>query len=176
MHCSWKLRTGHEKKGKLDAFTLAEVVISLVVAATTFSGIIMAYTQGARRAQWSGLSLAAQALAIQQIEQARSATWDPAQNGLNQITNLVLFSRTTSGEIVKGFSTNILDVPYSGTNYIWATNFVTIKPASNGVSRVWMVKVETVWPFVWGSTKKLFTNSVSTFCASDNRDASTMFN
>lgn len=158
------------------AFTLVEMVIAIAIVATTFGGIIVAYTQTARRAQWSGLSLAAQALSIQQIEQARSATWDPAQNGLNQITNLILLSRSTSGETVTGYTTNILDVPYSGENYIWATNFVTLRPITTGPTRVWMVKVDTVWPFIWGSSRKLFTNTVSTYCAPDNRDSSTLFN
>lgn len=157
--------------------TLAEVVIALMIVAITFTGILMVYIQTARRAQWSGLSLAAQALSIQQIEQARSATWDPAQNGLNQITNLVLTGRTASTNgTVTGYTVSVLDVPYSGTNYIWATNFVTLRPIRSGPVQVYMVKVDTVWPFIWGNNTKMVTNSIATYCAPDNRDASTLFN
>lgn len=168
-------------------FTLAEVVISIAIVATGFAGTILCYTQLARRAQWSGYSLAAQALAIQQIEQARSATYDPAQDatasnpdGRNEITNIVLIARNRSGETVTGYSTNILDIPYSGNNFVFATNFVTMKPIPMGPGatglRVWMVKVDTVWPFRSGNGLRLFTNSVSTFVAPDNRAPDTLFN
>ena len=59
-------------------FTLAEVVIALAIITMILASIIVAYTQAAYRAEWSGYSLAAESLAIKQIEQARSARWDPA--------------------------------------------------------------------------------------------------
>ncbi|HYG21756.1 MAG TPA: prepilin-type N-terminal cleavage/methylation domain-containing protein [Verrucomicrobiae bacterium] len=167
-------------------FTLVEVVIAIAIVATAFAGTILCYTQLARRAQWSGYSLAAQALAIQQIEQARSATYDPAQNatganpdGRNEITNMVLIARARSGETVTGYTTNILDIPYSGNNFVFATNYVTLKPIPVGTGtglRVWMVKVDTVWPFSWANQIRLFTNSISTYCAPDNRSGDTLFN
>jgi type II secretory pathway pseudopilin PulG len=60
-----------------SGFTLAEVVTAIGIVAMIFGGMMVAYTQATRRAQWSGYSMAAQGLAIQQLEQARSAQWDP---------------------------------------------------------------------------------------------------
>ena len=57
-------------------FTIIEVVISIALMSVVFSGIILGYIHTAQRAQWSGCSLAAQALSIQQLEQARAAVWD----------------------------------------------------------------------------------------------------
>lgn len=47
----------------------------------------------AERAQWASYSMAAQALAIQQLEQARSGVWEP-NGSRNKLTNLNLLSRT----------------------------------------------------------------------------------
>jgi hypothetical protein len=162
-----------KNKGHLGeiGFTLAEVVIAIMIVMTTFSGIILAYTQTGRRAQWAGYSLAAQALAIQQVEQARSAQWDPGQPGLpNLITNLLLLGRNVSGSTVTGYSTNILDIPYTGTNFVWATNRVTLRPVSVGPAQVFLIKVQTVWPFTWGNKTRFYTNTVMTYCAPDNKE------
>src|SRR5262245_49791473 len=113
-------------KGRVSAFTLPEVIMAVVITAVAFGGIIMAYTQAARRAQWSGYSLAAQALAIQQIEVARAGVWDLAI-GKNDITNTPLINKTFTGGAnpkVTGYTTNVLDLPTTGTNYVWATNYV----------------------------------------------------
>ena len=49
-----------------------------------------------------------------------------------------------------GYTTNVLDVPVSGTNIVVATNFVTVKMLNlTGLTnvQVQMVTVDTVWPF-----------------------------
>src|ERR1700744_1364741 len=93
-------------------FTLVEVVISVAIVAVVFGGIIASYIQSGLRLQWAGYSLAAQSLAIQSVEQAKSAVWDPAQtpqvNQLYQMNLLGIVSNSTSWS---GYSTNILDVP-----------------------------------------------------------------
>ena len=48
------------------AFTLAEVVISVGIATLVFAGLITGYVQSSYRAEWSGYSIAAQALAVHQ--------------------------------------------------------------------------------------------------------------
>src|ERR1039457_4634841 len=58
-------------------FTLAEVVVAIAVAMLSFGGVIFGYVLTADRAQWSAYSLAAQSLALQGVEQARAAKWDP---------------------------------------------------------------------------------------------------
>src|SRR5262249_6001478 len=68
------------------AFTLAEVVVCLAIVALLFGGIITGYMQGAYRAEWAGYNLAAQSLAMQQIEQAKSAKW---AKDVNEFTNIL---------------------------------------------------------------------------------------
>jgi type II secretory pathway pseudopilin PulG len=160
------MRTGNTEhwenraEGKLSrrsaaAFTLAEVVVCLAIVALMFGGIITAYMQGAYRAEWAGYNLAAQALAMQQIEQAKTAVWDDEHN---EFTNLVL---QTWG---------VLDLPISGTNKVYATNYVTV--TTNQVSSspdvfVQMVKVDTVWPYVRGGQVLYYTNTMADYFAPD---------
>lgn len=161
-----------------SAFTLVEVVIALAISAILFGGIILGNTFACRRAEWAGYSLAAQSLAVQQVEQARAAVWYPS---LNEVTNLNLIGWTyNSGTRVgTGQSVSILDIPIAGTNNIvYATNFVTIRMISlnNTVTPpvyVQMVQVDTVWLFKVGKSQ-LFTNTVATYIAPDNRDPDTL--
>jgi len=154
----------------MRAFTLAEVVMAVAIVAIVFGTTLVAYTQSCRRAQWAGFSLAAQALAIQQIEQARSARWDLV-TGVNEITNLNLNSYSYVGGVLTGYSWTNLDLPYSGNNFVRATNFITVNSltvSSNPLVQLKMVQVNTVWPFVWGTTTTMFTNTLVTYCSPDN--------
>jgi Tfp pilus assembly protein PilV len=145
-------------------FTLAEVVICVFVAALVFAGMIACYVQGAYRAEWSGYSLAAQALAIQQLEQAKSAVWDnQAFPPKNEITNIVLVTAA------------VLDVPIAGTNAVWATNYATWSQitgiSASSSASVYMVKVDTVWPFIWKGQIRYFTNSIANYYGPDTPDS-----
>ena len=158
------------------AFTLLEVVIAIVIVATILGGMTVAYTQATRRAQWTGYQLAAQALSLQSLEQARAAVWDISL-GKNEITNLNLSSWTYSAGVMKGYSWTNLDLPISGTNYVRATNYVTVSMltlSSYTNVQIQMIKVETVWPFMWGNVNRFYTNAIATYCAPDNRDASSL--
>ncbi|MGH7970794.1 MAG: type II secretion system protein [Limisphaerales bacterium] len=140
-------------------FTLVEVIMSLAISLLAFSGVICAYIQCSYRAEWSGYSLAAQALAVQQIEQARCADWD--------IRRYPVYCEITN---VPTVTAAVLDLPVSGTNVIWATNYTTITsvPITNtfGAS-VYMVRVDTVWPFRWRTQSSYFTNTVVDYFAPD---------
>ena len=157
------MRNAHSSRPALipveTGFTLAEVLISLAIAGLMFSGIITAYVQSSYRAEWSGYSLAAQALAIQQLEQTRAAAWDVnTQPVRNEITN------------VPTITASLLDIPVSGTNSIWATNYTTINSVAitNTVgASVYMVRVDTAWPFMWNGKRKYYTNTVADFFAPD---------
>lgn len=160
---------------RLAAFTLAEVVLSMAICGLVFSGILKCYTISAERAQWAGYSLAAQALAIQQLEQARSGVWEPS-GGRNELTNLNLLSRTydSSTKTMRGYSKSVLDIPISGTNVVPATNFVTVRLVNlnnitNPPVQVQLVRVDTVWPFYAFGRKNLHTNTVVTYVAPDDR-------
>jgi prepilin-type N-terminal cleavage/methylation domain-containing protein len=170
-------------QGRNSAFTLAEVVVAVAIIAMVFGGILTAYVQATRRAEWSGYSLAAQALAMQQIEQARSGVWDPSMSPYrNDLTNLTLINRTNIGGVITGYTWNTLDVPVSGTNNsIRATNFVTVRPITPIYAgspfvqlQLYMVRVDTVWPFAKGKTLRYFTNTLSSYFAPDNRDAQSL--
>jgi type II secretory pathway pseudopilin PulG len=137
------------------AFTLAEVVVCLAIVALLFGGIITGYMQGAYRAEWAGYNLAAQALAMQQLEQAKTAVWDKDHN---EFTNLVLKTWAT------------MDLPISGTNRMYATNYVTVTTnqiLSSPAIYVYMVKVDTVWPYIRKGQTLYFTNTLADYYAPD---------
>ena len=67
-------QTARSKAGA--AFTLVEVVVSIVILAMVMAGMIYGYVLTNHRAEWSSMSLAAQSLADQAVEQARAAQWD----------------------------------------------------------------------------------------------------
>ena len=144
-------------KARAAAFTLAEVVICVGIMMFVFAAIITSYIQTSYRAEWSGFSLAAQSSAIQQLEAAKSAVWDPLQTPvMDQISQL---PRVT---------TTLLDLPVVTTNIIYATNYTTVTPltTSQGYS-LYFVKVDTAWPFRWKNQVTYFTNTVADYFAPD---------
>jgi prepilin-type N-terminal cleavage/methylation domain-containing protein len=158
-----------------DGFTLFEVVISLMIIAVVFGGIIRGYTSAANRAEWSGYSLAAQGLAVRQLEEARSAVYDPP-TGRNEIltmvgnlNNFVTNSGTAGGS---GYSWTNLDLPSLGGKFVRATNYVTVARLTSvgGIPSVQMysVRVDTVWPYRKGNSTIYCTNTVYTYVAPDN--------
>lgn len=79
-----------------------------------------------------------------------------------------------------GYTWTNLDLPTSGGNFVRATNRVSVQTilyntGSGTISSVklQMVRVDTVWPFTWGGTTRLYTNTICTYVAPDNRDNST---
>jgi prepilin-type N-terminal cleavage/methylation domain-containing protein len=162
-------------------YSLIEVVMAAAIIALVYGMIINCYIQSGMKAEWSGYSLAAQSLATEQIEQARSAIWDLAggtnASGVNDVTNLILSSRSydPSSQTWYGYTTGTLDVPYASTNAIIATNYVSIQIINVDNStippiQVQMVRVDTVWPFFYRGTNLYFTNTTATLLAPDNRN------
>lgn len=156
------------------AFTLTEVVVAVAICVMVFSGILLGYSVSSREAEWSGYSAAAMGLSIQQLEQARTAVYDPAQSPVvNQIYSIPLngVSSNAATGVVTGYTWTNLDVPISGTNYTRATNFVTIKPlyitATSNIM-VMMVQVDTVWRTPIANSWKFFTNTVVDYFGPDN--------
>ena len=143
-------------KARAAAFTLAEVVICVFIIMLVFAAVITAYIQTSYRAEWTGYSLAAQAAAVQQLEAAKAAVWDPLQ-------------ATNKDEIIQlpPVTTVLLDLPVSGTNYVYATNYTTITLIPNGVYSNYMVKVDAVWPFRWKNQVVYFTNTIAGYYAPD---------
>jgi len=139
-------------RGK-HAFTLAEVVISVLLAAITIAAVMVGYSQSAGRAEWSGLSYAAQALAIQRIEQVRSAKWD-TEAGVDEVVSTNFPPQVT-----------VMDLPISGTNVVFATNFTTITTLSATPPLLKMIRVDCVWRFQLRA--RLYTNTLVTYRAPD---------
>jgi prepilin-type N-terminal cleavage/methylation domain-containing protein len=144
-------------KSRAAGFTLAEVIISVAVLALAIQGIILGYIMSSQRAEWSARSLAAQSIAAQGAEQARSAKWDtqawpqtkgPGMSDELGITNYV--------------ATNALDIPIKGTAII-VSNFVSVTTVSVDPP-VRQIRSDCVWPF---TGRGLFTNTVFMLRAPD---------
>jgi prepilin-type N-terminal cleavage/methylation domain-containing protein len=150
-----QIRLKYRSRGH-EAFTLVEVLVCLVVMGLVFAGILTGNTQSSARAEWSGYSLAAQALAVQQVEEFRASYWDTqAQPPVDQTTN---FPAST---------TNVLDLPIAGTNAVWVTNYTTVSQitlSTNPIVCIKMMTVNTVW--LWRG-KTLFTNTMVAYRAPD---------
>jgi prepilin-type N-terminal cleavage/methylation domain-containing protein len=145
-----------QKACRQAGFTLMEVVISMLIMGLAFGGILVAYMQSANRAEWAGYSLAAQAQAVQMMEQFRAASWDTlAIPQVDQTTNIAAVTAYT------------LDIPISGTNAIWMTNYTSISTltlaTNNPPTQVKMIRVDAVWP--WKG--RFFTNTLITYRAPD---------
>ena len=106
-----------------------------------------------RRAQFSAFSLAANSMAMQQMESIVAATW--VISGTS-VTNM--FSPTLTGTQVAS-----LCLPSSGTNLVFATNYATVQQISTNPPYA-MIQVSCVWSFIGLGT---FTNTVSVLRAPD---------
>ncbi len=138
-------------KKSCRAFTLVEIVIATALAALVIAASIYGYIMSAKRAEWSAYSLAAHSLAMQRIEQARAAKWDPA--AFPPVDDL-----TNRPPVV-----DILDIPIAGTNIAYATSVTTIVTISTN-PLLKKVRVDCVWPFI---NRGVFTNTVVTYRAPD---------
>lgn len=132
-----------------------EAVISIMLMGVVFGTALLAYTQSSTRAEWSGMSLAAQAMALRQVEQFHAAKWDTqATPPMDQTTNI-------PSPVI-----SILDLPISGTNVVWATNTCTVTNFTVSTSPLAIVKMITV-NTTWRFNGVLFTNSVVDYRAPD---------
>jgi len=118
-----------------------------------FAGTLLAYTRAAERAEWAGYSLAAECLGMRQLERFHAVLWDTQ--------TLPIVDNTTN---IPMTVVAPLDLPMSGTNAVWATNFTTVSAFTNaGPSYYKMIRVDTVWP--WKT--RLFTNTMVTYRCPD---------
>jgi prepilin-type N-terminal cleavage/methylation domain-containing protein len=134
-------------------FSLVEVVVAMGLSAVVIGGCVYGYTLSARRAEWSSYSLAANSLAVQSMEQARAAKWDPM--AFPAIDELVATNFPTR--------IDVLDLPISGTNVTYGTSVVTIATISVAPP-LKQIRVDTSWSFVG---KGAFTNTIVTCRAPD---------
>jgi len=131
-----------------------ESLIALSILGIMVTGVVSGFIQSHRTAEWSSTSLAAQSFAMQAMEQARAAKWDP-------------FAKVPVDELVAtNFpgTTNVLDIPISGTNVTYATNRIWIRTAST-TPPLKEIYVECTWR--GGHNGRTYTNSVLTYRAPD---------
>jgi Tfp pilus assembly protein PilV len=136
-------------------FTLAEVVVAIAVATLAFGGVIFGYVLTADRAQWSAYSLAAQSLALQGVEQARAAKWDP--KAWPAVDELGVTNYT---------QVDMLDVPVSG-RAVQATNHISVSVVSQDPP-LRQLRADCVWCMTNGRRSRgPFTNTVITLRTAD---------
>jgi type II secretory pathway pseudopilin PulG len=140
-------------RGKAPAFTLIEVAVALAISVLVMAGMFKGYTLASRRAQYSSYQLAANAMAMQQMESIVAATW--VISGTS-VTNIFSPSLTNT-------QINALCLPNTGTNLVYATNFATVQQLSTNPPYL-MVTVSCVWDFMGMG---LFTNTVAALRAPD---------
>ena len=143
-------------KDQHAGFTLTEVVVSIAITATSFAGVIYGYVGTSMRAEWSAYSLAAQSLAMEGVEQARSAKWDP--QAWPPVDELGVTNYTQVDE---------LDVPVSGKPVL-ATNYISITTVST-VPPLRKLRADCVWMLTCRpeGASGPFTNTITTYRAVD---------
>lgn len=138
-------------------FSLIEVLVALAVLALVIQGIILCYLRFTQQAEWSAHSLAAQSLASQGAEQARSAKWDtqawPQGVGPGQSDELGLTNYAQPNTLAVGADGQ----PTVVTNFIGITSVSTTPPLRQ-------IRSDCVWSFM---DRGLFTNTVVMFRAPD---------
>ena len=128
------------------AFTLIEVAVALAVSVLVMAGMFQGYGIASRQAQFSSYQLAANAMAMQQMESIVAATWVISGTA---VTNIFSPSLTNS-------QVSALCLPNSGTNLVYGTNYALVKQISVNPPYV-LVQVSCVWNFMGMGT---FTNNL----------------
>lgn len=136
-------------------FTLIEQLFALLLAGITVSAVVSGFWQSVQQSEWSAHSLAAQSLAMQVMEQARAARWDP--NGSPSVDDLQQTNFPVRPD-------EILDVPAGRGQRLHATTRTTIRTISESPP-LKMIEVQTTWRF--GNRRALYTNTIATYRAPD---------
>jgi prepilin-type N-terminal cleavage/methylation domain-containing protein len=127
------------------AFTLIEVAIATAIAAMVLAGMFQGYNMAGRRAQYSACSMAANCMAMQQMEQCVAASWVPSYG----ITTLLNQNGT--------YSTNLC-LPSAQSNVVNCTVSYTTTQVSVSPPYA-MIQAQCVWTLPnYGGT---FTNTVA---------------
>src|SRR5579871_5992091 len=143
------------------AFTLAELVISIAIIASSMAGLILGFIQVNYRSELAAMSLGAQSLAVRSVEQARCAKWD-----VHSSTPNLTGSGTDNEMPPTNFTTiysNALVVPATGQS-VSVTNYVSVSTISTNPP-VRMIRSDCVWraPF----KGQWFSNTVISYRSSD---------
>lgn len=134
-------------------FSLEEVVVSMAISAISIAGISSGYVMSAKRAELSGCSQAANSMALQRLEQVRSAHWDTlAYPAVDEVVS------ANFPVVVQP-----LDLPTSGTNAVYGTNVITISTVSANPP-IKLVRSQCTWQF---PGRGVFTNTITIYRTPD---------
>lgn len=133
-------------QARLRAFTLAEVVIAVAIAAVLCTAVVECYIMGSRRSQFAACSLAANLQAMKKLEQVIYANWIPSY-GVTNVFNPVLTNMDKEN----------LEMPVAVTNIMTCTNYTTVTQLSTNPPYL-MIRVDCVWGFNGLGT---YTNTVA---------------
>jgi Tfp pilus assembly protein PilE len=149
------MQTQLKKTSGKAGFTLVEMVVCFAIITLVIGGMLTAYSNAAIFTERAGYQLAAQCLAVRQVEHVRAALWDTQSNPI--IDNTTNLPSTTVA---------LLELPVSGTNAIYATNQLTVTTITNTLfppSYIKMIQVYTTWPWNGG----VMSNVMITYRAPD---------
>ena len=135
-----------------SGMTLIEVVIAMAITGLVVGGIVIGYTFCTTSAERAALSLAANARALERIEETRSAKWDTASW---PAVDRVVATNFPSKVVV-------LDLSGSGTGITQATIQTEISQISANPP-LKRIRVDCIWKF----KGKSVTNSIETCRAPD---------
>ncbi len=141
------------KAGRKRGLTLVEALVALAIAGLSISALVAGFMFLLRRAESSSYSLAAGALALEGYERVRAAKWD------------ALSYPNTDEAVSSNFPpfVSVLDIPRSGSNIVYATNFTTITTLSTN-PLLKAVRVDCVYRF---HDQGLYTNSMVSYRATE---------
>lgn len=135
-----------------SGMTLAEVTIAMAITGLAVGGIVSGYLYCTTSAEKAGLHLAANARALERIEETRSVKWDTAS--WPQVDQLVATNFPSK--------TVTLDLSGSGVGAVSATVNADITQVST-TPPLKRIRVDCIWQFK-GST---ITNTIETCRAPD---------
>src|SRR5438445_12403682 len=137
-----------QSRGRQQASTLVEVVISMLIVTVSLGGILNVYNQAAVSSDWSAHSLSAQMMALYGLEQCRAAKYDPRGSPpVDELMNTNFPSKV-----------DILDLGTSNGVLTYGTNTTTISIVSTN-PLIKMIRVACVWKH---SRRGRFPHSVQT--------------
>jgi type II secretory pathway pseudopilin PulG len=134
--------------------TLVEVLVSFGISGLAVAGIVYGYVYSINSAERFSMSVAANARAVERMEQIRGATWNSSSSPVIDQVDASNFPNQTV----------TLDLSGSGTGVTYATNIATITDISTSPP-LKRVRVDCVWTF--GTSSQLMTNTIESCRAPD---------
>src|SRR5580704_16495973 len=94
--------------GSAPAFTLIEVAVAMAISVLVMAGMFKGYNLASRRAQFSSYQLAANAMAMQQMESIVAATWVVSGTSVTNIFSSSLTNTQVSALCLPNSATNLV--------------------------------------------------------------------